>query len=218
MFGRQQMPVIPAPTMTALHPLVYLPFHLAGHHMLARTLSNKHLTYPAHLCFAVMQYLVEHYSAEFPSIAALNGALVAITIFVTTPLFYYNAYKKTTGPKSLVLAGVGVFLLALPVFKGLELGFPKDDPLEQAAANLEPVHSYWHLVLHLVIFFNGLMTTFYVPWDPEKMAARAGAVPSSPKHRTLNTSSAHKMVAQEACSPKLNVKSAEAAWPKPKAA
>jgi len=217
MFGRQQqMAAMAPPTMDALHPLVYLPFHLAGHHMIARTFGNKKIMYPAHLVFAVTQYLVEHYSAEFPSIASLNGALVAIAIFVTTPLFYYNAYKKTTGPKSLVLGGVGVFFAVLPVFKGLELGFPKDDPLEQAAANLDPVHSYWHLALHLVLFFNGLMTTFYVPWDPEKTAARS-TVPSSPKHRTLNTASAHK-TSQEACSPKIKVKHTAAAWPKPKAA
>lgn len=166
----------------ALHPLVYLPFHMAGHHMTARCFSHKKVTYPLHFIFSLVQYMVEHFSAEFPTIAALNGALVAITISMA-PVFYYCAYHKTTGPKSLVWLGVAMFFVILPTFKGLELGFPKDDPAEQAQANLEAAHSYWHLLLHVALASMQLVVTYHVPWSPK---AETVEVPVSPAHSTLS--------------------------------
>ena len=96
----------------------------------------KKFTYPAHLLFTLVQYAIEHFSAEFPSVAALGAILVPIAISMA-PITYYCAYKKTTGPKSHIWAAVAIFLVTLPLFKGLELGFPKDDPAEQAQANLD---------------------------------------------------------------------------------
>merc|ERR1719473_414453 len=167
-------------TQTALHPLTFLPFHLISHHLTARVFPNKRVTYPAHLAFTLVQYAIEHYSAEFPSVASFGPALVGVALALT-PYVYYRALKTTTGPKALIWAGLAIFLLALPVFKGLELGFPKDTPEEQAAANLDRTHSLWHLVLHAVILVNGLMVSYGVPWttsQPELLA------PASPAHTT----------------------------------
>ena len=208
--------------VTALHPLVYLPFHLAGHHMTARAFSHKPVTYPLHLAFSLMQFTVEHFSAEFPTLASANGALVAITVSLV-PVFYYCAYHKTTGPKSHVWLAIGMFLITLPVFQGLELGFPKDDPTEQAAANLDPVHSYWHLVLHVVITVNLLVATYHVPWHPKAEVE----VPASPGHSTLaqlRTNEAGFGVPDSPCSPRKRPASAtpggrlwpKALWPKTK--
>ena len=201
--------------LSALHPLTFLPFHLANHHMLARTLPYRRITYPLHLIFSITQYLVEHFSAEFPTIASMNAPLVSIAISLA-PYFYYRSYKTTTGPKSLVWASVAIFLISLPLFKGLELGFPKDDPMEEAAANKDVAHSYWHLVLHITLFLNSLLSTYHVPWNPQQPVI--SKVPASPKHRTLSTSPSHKFAVSEGCSPKLNVKSAFATWSKPKVA
>merc|ERR1719271_2233771 len=137
-------------TQTALHPLTFLPFHLISHHLTARVFPNKRVTYPAHLAFTLVQFTIEHYSAEFPSVASFGPALVGV-------------------------------LLALPVFKGLELGFPKDTPEEQAAANLDRTHSLWHLVLHGILVLNGLMVSYGVPWT---LQAEQPLVPSSPAHST----------------------------------
>jgi len=197
-----------APTVvesTALHPLTYLPFHLVGHHLTARTFPNKRVTYPLHLLFSLAQYATEHYSAEFPSVASFGPALVGIAL-ATAPYFYYRAFKTTTGPKSLIWAGLAVFLIALPVFKGLELGFPKDTPDEQAAANLDRTHSLWHLVLHMVVLVNGLVVSYGVPWtSPDQLA------PASPAHTTLG----HRTSFQaEACSPTRGYKGSKAEKPK----
>lgn len=179
---------------SALHPLTYLPFHLAAHHLTARVFPNKKLTYPAHLLFTIAQYTTEHYSIEFPSVAAFGPALV-VAAFALLPYTYYRAFKTTTGPKWLIWAALALFLLAVPVFKGLELGFPKDTPEEQAAANRDRTHSLWHVVLHMVGLINGLMVSYGVPWTssrPEQL------VPASPAHTTRGHRAGF---AAETCSP-----------------
>jgi len=174
-------PTVVEVASTAIHPLVFLPFHLVSHHLTARTFANKKWTYPAHLALTLMQYMAEHFSAEFPSLAEYGALLVPLALSLV-PYYYYRSLKHTTGPKHLVWAGLAVFVLALLTFKGLELGFPKDDPAEQAIANLDPTHSYWHLLLHVVLLINGALVSSYVPWNPPK---ELPAMPSSPAHRTL---------------------------------
>jgi hypothetical protein len=173
-------------TSKAIHPLVFLPFHLASHHLTARTFANKRVSYPAHLALTLTQYTAEHFSAEFPSLAEYGALLVPVALSLV-PYYYYRSFKHTTGSTRLVWAGLAVFVLALLTFKGLELGFPKDDPAEQAIANLDPTHSYWHLLVHVVFLINGILVSSYVPWNPPKDAIQEAlpAVPSSPAHRTL---------------------------------
>jgi len=195
-------------TQTALHPLTFLPFHLISHHLTARVFPNKRVTYPAHLAFTLVQYTIEHYSAEFPSVASFGPALVLVALSVA-PLTYYYAFKRTTGNKSLIWAALAVFLLALPVFKGLELGFPKDTPEEQAAANLDRTHSLWHAVLHTVVLVNGLMVSYGVPWNPTTSRPDELA-PASPAHTTRGR---HAGFTLDACSPTRDHKGS-----KPKAA
>merc|ERR1719271_1929402 len=170
-------------TQTALHPLTFLPFHLISHHLTARVFPNKKVTYPAHLVFTLVQYTIEHYSAEFPSVASFGPALVGIALALA-PYTYYRAFKTTTGPKALIWAALAVFLLALPVFKGLELGFPKDTPEEQAAANPDRTHSLWHIVLHVVVLLNGLMVSWGVPWTATQPEQSEQLAPASPAHTT----------------------------------
>merc|ERR1719258_432514 len=85
------------------------------------------------------QYCVEHFSAELPSVAAFGPLLVAMTLGMA-PYIYYRALKATEGPKALIWAAIAMFPVMLGVFKGLELGFPKDTPEEQAVANLDRTH------------------------------------------------------------------------------
>jgi len=170
----------PAMTATAVHPLVFLPFHLAGHHLTARVFPKKAVTYPAHLALTIVQYLSEHYSAELPELAQYGAVLVPIVLSLV-PYYYYRAFKHTTGPKWRVWAGLAMFVGALVTFKVLELlpGFPKDDPAEQALANQDVAHSYWHLFIHVMLLVNGLLVSACVPWNTE-----ATLVPASPTHRT----------------------------------
>jgi len=209
-----------APATAALHPLIFLPFHLISHHLTARTFANKKYTYPAHLALTLAQYTAEHFSAEFPTLAEYGAMLVPIALSLV-PYYYWRAFKNTTGPKSLVWGGLAVFFLALPIFKGLELGFPKDDPAEQALANEDRSHSLWHLLLHCVLLANGLLVSWYVPWSPSKdvnteaVNTKGPMVPSSPTHRTLRVRGSA-LNSDCAPSPKGSFK---AHWPaKPKAA
>lgn len=178
-----------------------------SHHLTARTFPNKRFTYPLHLAFTIVQYLIEHFSAEFPSVASSGPALVGIALSIA-PYTYYRAFKTTTGPKALIWAGLAVFLISLPLFKGLELGFPKDTPAEQAIANMDRTHSLWHLVLHVVILINGAMVSYGVPWSPQVEQL----VPSSPAHKTRGQA---KSLQADACSPTRAIKND---WSKPKAA
>jgi len=196
--------------LPVLGPLVFLPFHLLQHHLIARCLPAKTVTYPLHLTFTVLQYLVEHYSAEFPTIASMNALLVAIAIG-TGPLFFYYAYKNTSGPRGQVLAAIAIFLVAVPGFKGFEFGFPKDDPAEQAQANLEVAHTWKHLVLHCVVVFMDALASHNVSWTPAKTLT-----PSSEMLSTKPTSPMRKLAPEEECSPRR--KEAQAGWGKTKAA
>merc|ERR1719408_70557 len=197
----RKAPEVVAP---ALHPLTFLPFHLASHHLTARVLPNKRWTYPAHLAFTLVQYTIEHYSAEFPTVASFGPALVGIG-FALTPYTYYCAFKKTTGPKVLIWSALAVFLLAALVFKGLELGFPKDTPEEQAAANLDRTYSLWHLVLHAVGLVSLLMVSYGVPWTTSRPELLA---PASPAHTTRGRRTTFKA---DACSPTRDYKGPKAA-------
>merc|ERR1711998_129047 len=165
--------------------------------------DNKHITYPAHLAFSLVQYTVEHFSAEFPTLASLNGLLVVITVALA-PFTYYKAWNKTTGPKILVLAAIASFPIILGVFKGLELGFPKDDPAQQALANLDRMHSLWHVALHVAVLLNGMLTTAYVPWS----ASGAALVPGSPKATTKKATSQWPGSAAQDCAPSSPAKGA----------
>merc|ERR1719482_1511079 len=102
-FVRKTTTVVVEPA--ALHPLTYLPFHLAGHHLTARVFPNKKVTYPAHLAFTLVRYTIEHYSAEFPSVASFGPALVGVALALT-PYVYSRALKTTTGPKALIWAAL----------------------------------------------------------------------------------------------------------------
>ena len=132
------------------------------------------------------------------------------------PYIYYRAFKHTEGSKAFVWAALATFFPILFFFKGLELGFPKDTPEEQAAANLDRTHSLWHLLLHVVLLGNQIMVSQGVPWTPK--AERASLVPPSPKHTTRRgTPSA---VTEVPCSPQSATKRAAGAgnWSKAKAA
>merc|ERR1711918_4625 len=152
---------------TALHPLVYLPFHLASNHLSARIFPNRQFTYPALVAFTLLQYGVEHFGAELPTLASYNEVLVPIAIAIG-PLSYYFAHKRWSEarcPKYVLWLGIASFPFLLGFFKGFEFGFPKDDPMEQAAANLDPTHSYKHLILHIAILIQGAAVSYGVPWD-----------------------------------------------------
>merc|ERR1719238_1071806 len=195
-FAKKATPaIIEAP---ALHPLVFLPFHLIGHHLTARLLPNRRVTYPLHFIFAMTQYCVEHFSAELPSVAAFGPLLVAITLGMA-PYIYYRALKATEGPKALIWAAIAMFPVMLGVFKGMELGFPKDTPEEQAEANLDRMHSLWHFVLHVAVLVNQLMVAYGVPWTPK--AERSALVPPSPAHTTRAAVRQFKTPTEEPCSP-----------------
>lgn len=199
----------------ALSPLTYLPFHLVGAHLTARMLPHKHITYPVQMAFGVTQFVVEHYSAEVPSVAAFGPLLVGL-LLLQAPYVYYRAFKYTEGTKAYVWAALATFPLILFFFKGLELGFPKDTPEEQAEANLDRTHSLWHLLLHCVLFLNQLAVSKGMPWTPK--AERAALVPPSPKHNTRrNVPSA---ALEVPCSPQSAKKRIGGVgnWPKAKAA
>jgi len=181
-----------AATPAALHPLIYLPFHLASHHMVARTFPHKHITYPLHLAFTLVQYAIEHYIEDVTTLAAFNGAFVAVAVGLVTPYTYYRAFKLTTH-KASVWAALAVFVVALIVFKGLDIGFPKDDPAEQAAANLDRTHSLWHLLIHCILLVNGLLFSYGISWN----AKEATPVPSSPGSTTHSTLSPSRRATKE---------------------
>jgi len=206
----KKAPAVADAAPQALHPLTYLPFHLVGHHLTARLFPYKRITYPAHLIFAVSQYCVEHYSAEFPSVAALGPALVGIALSMA-PYIYYRAFKTTEGPKALVWAALASFLPILFVFKGLELGFPKDTPEEQAVANLDRAHSLWHLLLHVLLLGNQLLVSCGVPWSP-KADQPAALVPPSPALSTRRSVRGFALT-EDPCSPgSINKKRAFGSW------
>ena len=99
----------------------------------------------------------------------------------------------------------------MPTFKGFEFGFPKDDPMEQAAANLEVAHTWKHFVLHVVVMFMQLLASWNVPWSPAK-----AITPASENFSTKPTSPTHvRLTTDEACSPKKGA--AKAGWSKTKA-
>jgi len=195
----------------ALHPLIYLPFHLVGHHLTARLLPNRRVTYPMHLAFSLTQYCVEHFSGELPSVAAFGPLLVLLTLSMA-PYSYYRAFNLTEGPKALIWVALAGFFVIMGVFKGGELGFPKDDPAEQAAANLDRTHSLWHLLLHVAILVDQLLLSYGVPWTPK--AERSALVPPSPAHSTRTAARLFKAPAEEACSPH-GAKRGFAAWGAP---
>ena len=208
----KRAPKIVVEKAAALHPLTYLPFHLIGGHLTARLLPNKRFTYPAQMAFAVTQYAVEHFSAELPSVAAFGPALVAIALS-QAPYIYYRAFKLTAGSKALVWAALLTFFPILFFFKGLELGFPKDTPEEQAIANLDRAHSLWHLLLHVVLLGNQLAVSAGVPWTPPTTAQEKkmpALVPPSPdlstRRRGVPTVSATLAEEQVPCSPATSAK------------
>lgn len=208
-FAKQAAPaIVEAP---ALHPLVFLPFHLVGHHLTARLLPNRRITYPLHLAFSMTQYCVEHFSRELPSVAAFGPLLVLLTISMG-PYSYYRGFKLTEGPKALVWIALVGFFVILGGFKGAELGFPKDDPEEQAAANLDRTHSLWHFVLHVAILVDQLLLSYGVPWTPT--AERNALVPPSPMHST-RAARDFKVPAEEACSPRGAKQRGFATWAAP---
>jgi len=171
-------------TLPLVHPLVFLPFHLASHHLTARMFSAKSITYPLHLAFTLTQYSIEHFTSSLPkSVTALNGPLVGVAVLMI-PAVYYCAIKKTTGPKSLVWASLASMFVVLLVFQGLELGFPKDDPADQIIANVNVVHSWWHLLIHILLLTISTMASYHVPWSSVKEEMEM--VPASPAHKTLS--------------------------------
>lgn len=175
---------------TALHPLVFLPFHLASNHLSARVFPAKSITYPALLAFNLLQYSVEHFSGELPTLAAMGPVLVLITLALG-PLSMYYAYKRTLGSKRLVVSAIAAFPVLLAFFKGLEFGFPKDDPADQAIANQDFVHSVKHLLLHITLVVHGLALSCGVPWEADDgeqalaAAASPRAKPNSPARTFL---------------------------------
>merc|ERR1719240_1115062 len=96
-------------TLPLVPPLVFLPFHLAGHHLTARAFDHKRVTYPAHLLLTLVQFVLEHYTAHVPALAPLSAPLTMIAIGLA-PYFFNRALKKTTGPKSHVWAAIGMFV------------------------------------------------------------------------------------------------------------
>ena len=96
----KKAPKIVVEEAAALHPLTYLPFHLIGAHLTARLMPKRHISYPAQFAFGIGQYAVEHYSAEFPSVAAM-GPLLVLVALSQAPYVYYRAFKLTEGTTSL---------------------------------------------------------------------------------------------------------------------
>lgn len=165
---------------TALHPLVFLPFHLVGTHLTARVFPKKAITYPALHAFFLLQYAVEHFSAELPTLAAMGPLLVLIALAIG-PVSMRYAYKRTVGSKRLVVAAIAAFPVLVGFFKGTEFGFPKDDPVEQAIANQDYLHSVKHLVLHIVLVFHGLALSCGVPWEATDGEANVAPPVQSPR-------------------------------------
>lgn len=125
------------------------------------------------------QFLAEHFCAELPTLGALAAPLTQLSIAVQVFFFYYNAHKKTKGPKSLVWAGVAMFFAGLAFFGGLEVGLPKDTPAEQAVANLDPTHALWHLLLHTYLVMHAAVVTYNVPWETKEVTSTPPCSPSS---------------------------------------
>lgn len=190
--------VVRAVEPAALSPLVFLPFHLASHHMTARVFPHKHITYPLNLAFTLVQFAVEHYTSSVPSLAALNAALVNVALLVAV-YHYRTAFKQTVASKRLIWAGLALFLGGFIVFKGIDVGVPKDDPNDQIVANEDRTHSLWHLGLHVLLLVSGCLTSYGVPWARPESKKLELAVPSSPAHTTRSP----------------NARSFKAAWPKP---
>lgn len=182
---------------TTIHPIVFLPFHLVSNHLNARCFDAKQVTYPALLLFTLVQFGAEHFTEELPMLASLNAPLVLVGL-TTLMCTYYKAYKKTEGPKALVVASFVLFFALFGVFTALDTGLPKDTPAEQAQANLDASHSRWHLLLHIALLFNGLMTSVYVPWSSEPTLPM---VPASPKHSTRATSAPSLWSSSKDCPP-----------------
>merc|ERR1719488_129081 len=134
----------------ALHPIMFLAAHLTMFHLTARVFPKKQITYPLYLALSVLLFASEHLAAELPTLAEAGPAFGGL-FFLSIPCFFYCAFKKTAGPKALVWAGLALFLGAVPVFAGLELGVPKDVIAEQKLANFDPHYANWHMLLHAVI-------------------------------------------------------------------
>jgi len=195
-----------------IHPLVFLPFHLATHHIVARTFKHaKPITYSLHLLLTLLQYGAEHFTEELPKLGELTAVLTPIALSVV-PYFFYCCYKRTAGPTSHITASLLAFLVMAGVFQNLELGFPKDDPKDQVVANKDASHSHWHFLIHTLIITVYMVATKDVSASevPAIKEAMATTIPSSPKHTTLSPSRRQVQV-KDGCEPS----AFQATWPKP---
>ena len=151
-------------------PLVFLPMHLGLALPMSRIVQPA-MPFPALPFFSLFyfaQYLIEHYTDSFPTLAKYNAALVMVAL-ATGPLFFYQAYKATTS-KIIVILGFLSFLGITGVSKGKEWGFPKDTPAEQIAALKDPFYNDCHLGLHIAFVIILVGVSFTCPDSKLKKA------------------------------------------------
>jgi len=108
-----------------------------------------------------VQGLIEHFADVLPTLAALGPPLVLVAIGLLG-VHYWYAYQKMQDKKMAVAGFVG-YLVILVLFKGLELGFPKDSGPEQIVALEDELYSAHHVILHMCLVANLAVTALNVP-------------------------------------------------------
>merc|ERR1711907_31843 len=150
------------PTMDLgiVHPLAFLPFHIALSWLSFRVYpTSLHLPLMA---FGGVQYVVEHYADKFPQVAAAGPILVPIAVGLLA-YHYRLVWVSSSGSKTHVWIGLVGYILTLGISKGMELGFPKGTGDEQIAALKDPTYNFQHLVLHVVLCVVMYITGMSVP-------------------------------------------------------
>ena len=149
------------------HPFVYLLFHLANAHFIARILPFKKVTYPCYFALAVIQFMFEHQAGQLEALGLfVLGAPVNAVIFASIIVFYYEVYQK--GSQMTFCTSVGCFVLQVATFIALQ-GPPPVTVEESLAANENDDYLKWHLLGHVLFMVNvGVASQHTVPWDDSK--------------------------------------------------
>lgn len=152
--------IIPAPLFFLVH--VYTTW------LLARPFPAAYVT-PI-LVYGAVQALAEHFADMLPTLARF-APLLGLPGLVIAGFHYRIAYKQMAD-KARCWCGIAGYVLILGMAKGFDVGIPKDDPAEQAAALQDPAYSAQHAALHAVLIPIIALTAYAVP-SPHSAAAKA---------------------------------------------
>jgi len=119
--------------------------------------------------FYTLQYIVEHWADQLPTIAALGPFLVPIALATVFPMFYF-LYKRGTQSKTEFWILVALYFVLIGVFKGFEFGFPKDTAAEQIEALTDADYNNKHLFLHCVLLAYIHYVSSHIPSSPKAAA------------------------------------------------